>query len=241
MWPVMKQFWLILAAVLGLAATSVPASADLLFTLNQGGGAFSTPGNYGTVRLHQNGTGATAYVTVTVQLASGATFAGTDAGYAIAWDIRSSSGCSGNACYPGPTLSSVTVTSANSANFTPTQTNASGDQNIKATPFTGGKCTQSGANCFEYGIDYKIGGSKGTDNKLIFDVKKTGGLVLTDFIANQNGYRFAVDIAFNHKTGNVAAKGDGVRVPEPQTWLLFIAGLAVLPLLQRRRRLARAT
>src|SRR5258708_7063564 len=102
----MKRFWLILAAFLGLAASAVSASADLLFTLNDPGGAFS-PGTFGTVNLHQVGSGSSAYVTVTLQLAAGDVFAGTGAGFAITWDLKSSSGCVGVTCYPGPALSAI--------------------------------------------------------------------------------------------------------------------------------------
>ena len=242
----MKRIWLILAAIMGLTASAVPASADLLFTLNQGGSAFSTPGTYGTVNLHQVGSGSSAYVTVTVSLAAGYTFAGTGAGYAIAWDITGD-----------PSLSSVAVTSSNHNNFT-VQNYHSG-HHYMASPFTsgGGSCSHSpySANCFNYAIDYDLNGSTGSDTSFVFDVKKSGGLLLTNFAANPNGYYFAVDISGNctssydshkHKyvttcdTGNVASNGPPVQVPEPKTWLLFIAGLAALPLLQRRRKLAKA-
>ena len=67
----MKRFWLILAALMGLAMSGAPASADVVYTLAKGGGAFPTPGSYGTVTLKQLGSGATAYVQVTVQLQNG--------------------------------------------------------------------------------------------------------------------------------------------------------------------------
>jgi hypothetical protein len=243
----MKRFWLILAASLGLMASALPASADLLYTLNQGGGAFATPGNYGTVKLHQVGTGATAYVTVTVTLAANEVFVGSAAGYAITWNITGA-----------PVLSSVTITSANAANFTVQNfdthdVTAPVYDRYKASPFTSGNCGPTTASCFMYAIDSNAtGSSNAIGTPLIFDVKKSGGLLLSGFAANSNGDFFAVDIGANchttvktgktecAKTGNVASNGPPVQVPEPRTWLLFLAGLVGLPLLHRRRKLARA-
>lgn len=224
----MKYFWLVLATFLGVAATAVPASADLQFTLNLGGGIAPTPGNYGTVTLHQLGAGTIAnpyHVQVTVQLAAGERFAGTGAGYPIAWNIT------GN-----PNLQSVTVTSANAASFT--VQNFSSGQNYKSSPFTGGSCNTPG-DCFEYAIAYNFNGSNGTETGLVFDVKKSGGLVLTDFSSTINGYFFAADIFRDNKTGVVASNGPGVRVPEASTWTISIAGLiglAGMAMLQRRRK-----
>src|SRR5690348_12652701 len=69
-WFVMKRFLLILATFLGLAATVAPASADISWTLNQGGSLGPTPGNYGTVTATQIGSGSSAYVQVTITLTS---------------------------------------------------------------------------------------------------------------------------------------------------------------------------
>ena len=230
----MKRFWLILAASLGLAATALPASADVTYTLNCGANPCSTTGNYGSVTLHQT---SASTVTVTVDLTTAATtetFAGTGAGYAITWNITSD-----------PTLSAVNITSANAANFTVQDFDPSDHsppapnyQRYKASPFTGGSCSFNDASCQMYAIDYNINGSGGSDNKLVFDVTLSSGLSIANFIANSAGYLFTVDISGGpcSPTCNVAAK-----VPEPATWLMFFAGLAGLTfMMQRRRKLARA-
>lgn len=243
---IMQRLWLILAAFLGLAAMTVPASADLQFTLACNSIACGAPTNYGTVKLHQVDS---THVTVTVQLAAGVAFAGTGAGYAISWDLKSSSGCVAAACYPGPALASVTIDALtpNPGNFNPPTTVAelSGVQNYKNSPFTGGACG-AGSDCYEYGIDYGPSGGGGTDQKLVFDITTNSAVLLTDFNSNPSGFKFVSDISLNGGSGGtfvVGAKGDGVKVPEPETWMLFFAGLVgltALNVLQRRRKLARA-
>jgi hypothetical protein len=218
-----------------LAVTVLPASADVTYTLGCAADPCTTVANYGSVTLHQT---SSTTVTVTVDLTTASateTFAGTGAGYAIAWNVTGD-----------PTLSAVNITSSNAANFTvqnfdPSDHSAPGPnyQRYKATPFTGGSCSWNNANCFMYAIDYNINGSGGTDNKLVFDVTLSSGLAIADFIGNAVGYLFAVDVSGAgpcSPTCNVA-----VKVPEPQTWLMFLAGLAGLTLLAlRRRKLARA-
>ena len=223
----MRRILLSLAAILALALSASPAAADALYTLNQGGSLGPTPGTYGTVNLHQVGSGSSAYVTVTVTLAAGSKFVGTGAGYAITWNIT------GN-----PALSSVTVTSANAANFTVQGFNpsAGGYARYKASPFTGGSCGATTASCFMYAIDYNISGSGGSDTSLVFDVKKSGGLLLSDFAASSSGYYFAADILFAGKTGNVASNGPPVYVPEPGTLMLVGAGIGGVAAYRRRRR-----
>jgi hypothetical protein len=66
---------------------------------------------------------------------------------------------------------------------------------------------------------------------LQFDVTKSGGLVLTDFVAD-DGFFFAVDIFRDNKTFVVASN---TFVPEPGTWMMLIAGLGTLVMLQQRR------
>ena len=221
----MRRFWFILAALAGLAVQAVPASADLVYTLNCNAAPCNVSGNYGTVTLS---TISSSTVRVAVDLAAtgavpGETFANSSAGYAITWDITGD-----------PSLNSVSVVSAltpHSGSFSPQ--NFTSGQGYKASPFTSG----TNGNDFNYAIEY--GGATGTDNKLVFDVTLNTGLVLTDFIKNPN-YRFAVDIAINGNTFNVASNGPGVQMPEPKTWLLLLAGLALLPVLQRRRKPIRA-
>jgi len=223
----MKRFWFVLAALLGLAVQAVPASADMVYTLNCNG-APCTGGaaghNYGTVTLQ---TVSSTKVRVIVDLAApGAAanekFASSAAGYAIAWDITGD-----------PALTNVTINSAtpNASHFS-VQSFAAGG-NYKASPFTSG----ANGNGFNYAIDH----TSGTDTKLVFDVTLSTGLALGNFIKNPN-YFFAVDISISGNTFNVAANQPGVKVPEPGTWTLSIAGmagLAGLVMLQRRRKWAR--
>jgi len=193
----MRHFWLILLSFLGLTAAAVPASADITYQLNCVSDPCTTTGNFGSINLHQNGSGTVLdpyYVTVTVDLTTASSaekFAGTGAGYAVTWNIA------GN-----PTLSSVSVTSANAGNFTvqnfdPSDHSPPGPnyQRYKATPFTPGSCSYNDAGCMMYAIDYNIGGSGGNDSKLVFDVMKSGGLVLSDFTANSDGYFFTADVS----------------------------------------------
>jgi hypothetical protein len=229
----MKRFWLILATFLGLATTTAPAFAALqaTYTLNCSTVACGTSGNYGSVTLTQVGSGSTAYVTVKVDLTTATnttTFAGTGSGYAIAWNLVGSS----------PT--SINITSANAANFTIQgfNTTASGYKRYKATPFTGGSCGATTASCFMYAIDYNIGGSGGSDKILVFDVKRTGGLSISDFnLGNSLGFFFASDVSGPcSPTCNVASN---TKVPEPGTLTMSIAGLMGLvgfAVLQRRRK-----
>ncbi len=249
----MKRVGLVLAAFLGLAATAVPASADLYFTLDNGGGIASTPGTYGTVQLHQNGSGIAGdvnnIVTVTVTLAAGELFVNSGAGSGFVWNITNN-----------PSLSTPVITSGNAAKFDTSGSYATG-QLFKATPFTGGNCGNSNGNCFEYSIGYTgNGASQATENTLKFDVTKTNGLLITEF-NNANGYYFAADVGLNctvttgvdkkgnptsntncGATGNIGTATPGV-VPEPGTLSMSVAGLAgltALTMLRRRRKPARA-
>lgn len=234
----MKQFWLILTVLLGLASTAVPASADIVWTLNQG--SLGTAGTiYGTVTAKQIGKGTNAYVEVTIALASTATtknfLIATGQHSGIAWDMS---------IVPG----AINIVSSNSAQFTKQALNGS----YADAPFTSG---QNGN--FQYAIKPKASsGGAGTETSIVFDLTKTGGLSLTDtlFTANKGGYYWAMDIGYacttnrsgkadcGNRTGVVAANSY-VKVPEPGTWTMSIAGLAGLAglsILKRRRKLVRA-
>ena len=222
----MMRLGLILAVLLGLAIQAVPASADMVYTLNCNAAPCVNPnGNYGSVTLS---TISSTVVRVTVDLTTAAvteTFANSGAGYAIAWDITTST-------KTDPSLDNVAINALtpNPGNFA-VQSFASGG-NYKAAPFTSG----ANGNGFNYAINYT--GATGTDNKLVFDVTLGTGLILDNFVTNPN-YRFASDISIQGNTFNVASNGGGTRVPEPQTWLMLLAGLLFLPMLQRRLKLAR--
>jgi MYXO-CTERM domain-containing protein len=240
----MKRFWLILTIFLGLASTAVPASADIVWTLNQGSlGPAGTV--YGTVTAVQKGAGAGQFVEVTITLASTATTknyllaTGTHTG--IDWDMS---------IVPN----AVTVVNSvnphsDSSKFDVQALNGSYDDQ----PFTSG-----GNGNFNYAITPKANsGGKATETSIVFDLTKTGGLVLTNslFTANAGGYYWAVDIGYacttgsngkadcGSRTGVIAANSYVVTTPEPGTWTMSIAGLAGLTglmALRRRRKLVRA-
>jgi MYXO-CTERM domain-containing protein len=239
----MKRFWLILTIFLGLASTAVPASADIVWTLNQGSlGPAGTV--YGTVTAVQKGAGAGQFVEVTIVLASNPAGNPPTKNFLIAsgshtgidWDMS---------VIPG----AINIVSPNSAQFTTQALNGSYDDQ----PFTSG-----GNGNFNYAITPKANsGGKATETSIVFDLTKTGGLVLTDslFTANAGGYYWAVDIGYacttgsngkadcGNRTGVIAANSYVVTTPEPSTWTMAVAGLAGLTgltVLRRRRKLVRA-
>jgi len=217
---------------LGLAATSAPAMADLQYTLNQGGSVGPTPFKYGTVTLKQLGAGTVGspfHVQVTVSLQPGEVFLTTGSHSGFTWNLVGL----GNP-------SSITITSANAGLFNPPSLTAGSHGN---SPF----------GSFEYAIENtNTGGDGGILGPLVFDIKRTGGLLLTDFSANSDGNFFGADIGTGctfasgkwgfAATGVVASNSPPVRVPEPGTWMLSMAGLAGLVglTMQRRRKMARA-
>ncbi|HKQ10186.1 MAG TPA: PEP-CTERM sorting domain-containing protein [Rhizomicrobium sp.] len=237
----MKRVWLILAAFLGLAAMAVPASADVVYTLNCSTVACGTTGNYGTVTLTQLGSGSGQHVQVTVLLAPNE-FAGTGAGFAINWNVTGNPSLTTSlACVVnGTTCLTTTANStvnAGTDKYDPAhfaiQDSTVGGKTYKASPFS---------DNWMYAIEtLQNGGKDSNDNKLVFDISKSGAAFVIGDFAPINGFMFAVDIFGGpcNPTCVVAAK----QIPEPQTWLLFFAGLAgltTLALVQRRRKLARA-
>ena len=229
---IIKRVWLIAAAFLSLAAMAAPASADAVFTLNCSDVACGSIGNYGTVTLKDLGSGSSAHVEITVNLkVAGNNFAGTGAGYGFAWNVT------GN-----PDLTTTLIpTDVNHPLLAGEIYNTSHFAIQDGTNPGFGYKMQPFGTSWMYAIEYtQNGGSAANDNKLIFDVTKAGGLTIANFTTD-NGFMFAADIwdGPSGPTFVVAAKG----IPEPQTWLLFFAGMAgitALMVLQRRRKLARA-
>jgi hypothetical protein len=239
----MKHYWLILAVFLGLASTAVPASADIQWTLSCSGSPCTGSNanhNYGTVTAVQKNVGGVKFVEVTITLAANNYFLATGSHIGIAWDMS---------VVPGALsiVSSVTPHS-DPTKFTQQALNGS----YADTPFTSG-----GNGNFNYAIKPKASsGGSATETSIVFDLTKTGGLSLSDtlFSHNNGGFYWAVDIGYNcvvpagkterkcASTGVVAANSF-VKVPEPGTWTMSIAGLAGLTglmALRRRRKLARA-
>jgi hypothetical protein len=237
----MKQFWLILAIFLGLASTAVPASADIQWTLNQGGSLGPNGVTYGTVTAKQVGTGTSAYVEVTITLAPNNYFLATGSHTGIDWNMS---------VVPG----ALNIVSSTNPHSDPTKfTKLALNGNYADAPFSSG---QNGA--FHYAIKpTATGGGAATENSIVFDLTKVGGLALTTglFTPNAGGYYWAIDIGLNctipaGKTEKKCNGGTGVvaansyvQVPEPGTWTMSIAGLTGLMglmLLQRRRKTVRA-
>lgn len=241
-WAVaMKRFWLILAAMLGLAASAVPASAAVVYTLNCTNAACSsTSTTFGTVTLNQTGAVGSEHVTISVSLASTYYF---NTSYALLWNFNS-----GDAATPAET---IVKQGGNQGNFT-VQNSGGANGEFAFSPFTTHASSCSGANspsCFDYAVKHNSNPSIfGADQTLSLDVTKSGGLTLGNFTANTLGFAFAASVTrctslvfnipscVNSQTFTVAAKA----IPEPATWALFFAALAGLTLLYRRRKLARA-
>jgi len=224
----MKRVWLILAAMLGLAATAMPASADVQYTLNCSGnaadcGAGNNNFNFGTVTL-STPNGLTS-VHVVVQLASGYRFSSTNNDDAFYWNAP-------------------TFALNNNQNIT----------NLTSTFDSNGLQNNGVRNAGSYfntgGFDYFVerDNSGGSPTSLSFDTTRTGGLTLADFAQGNDGgvFYFAAQIRTTASGSNlfwVASNKAGVRVPEPATMTLSIAalgGLMGLAILQRRRKLVRA-
>lgn len=227
----MKRIVLAMAVFLGAAVQAVPAAADVTYTLNCSDISCSPSGNYGSVTLHQLGSGSTSSVEVTVNLVTVMNnFAGTGAGFAVNWNIAGNPSLTthidahdaANDPLPPQTIYDTTHFAI--------QDNTQSGFTYKASPF---------GSDWMYAIDYTVSGGKASnDNYLIFDVTRSGGLVISDFVNNASGFIFAADIFGGpcSPTCVVAAK-----VPEPATWLMFFIGLAgVTWLVQRRRQMVRA-
>ena len=225
----MKRFWLILAAMLGLAASAVPASADVVYTFNCSGsaancGAGNNNFNFGTVTLS---TPVANSVHVVVQLASGYRFGGSNNDDAFYWNAPTF------AMNNNQNITNLTGT------FDSTGVQNNGTRNAGSYFNTGG---------FDYFVERDNSG--GSPTSLSFDVTRTGGLTLTNF-AETNGdnagvFYFAAQIRTTVNNSSlfwVASNKAGVNIPEPGTMTLSIAALGSLMglvMLQRRRKLARA-
>lgn len=226
----MKRVWLILAAMLGLAATAMPASADVQYTLNCSGnaancGAGNNNFNFGTVTL-STPNGLTS-VHVVVQLAAGYRFSSTNNDDAFYWNAPTF------ALNNNQNITNLTST------FDSNGVQNNGTRNAGSYFNTGG---------FDYFVERDNSG--GSPTSLSFDVTRTGGLTLGDFNEkngdNAGAYFFAAQIRTTTAFSSlfwVASNKAGVRVPEPGTMTLSIAalgGLMGLAMLQRRRKLVRA-
>jgi hypothetical protein len=226
-----------MAAIVAALLSAAPASADIVFTLDQSA-AFGGVGNYGTVTLHQV---SSTTVQITVTLTAGENFAGTGAGGALDFSItKLSPPCSvGSPCAnPIITYSSV----------------PSGFQGFQSHP------TAEAFHSADFGsFDYEVNcfstvvsggachGASGPSGPLIFDVSIPTGLLIgnlvtpSDFTQNSSGWLFAVDIfkancGLQACTGLVGTNGNNhTTTPEPASLLLFGGAIGGLAWMRRRR------
>lgn len=190
-------FTVVLAAVSAQAAT-------ITYTLDTNGcsgtGGCGT-GPYGTITLMDNGTGASAFVTVTETLAAGERYAGSGAGDALEFNVT------------GPiTITNITTNFAIGPAPDTASTFGTFLESVTCSTCQGGQ----------------VGNPAGP---LSFNVGSATGVTVSSFTANSGGFTFASDIFGNGNTGNVGVSGSGVvqsTTPEPATVVLTLAGLALL-------------
>jgi hypothetical protein len=225
-----SRIWLICVALVASLAWAAPASASLLYTLDQSGVGGPTGATFGTVLLDQIDANT---VRVTVTLNAGENFAGTGAGKALTWDLLN---------HP----LTVTVTGLPTGFAFKLAVAGTPGEVYGASPFGN---FQYAVTCWDHAGDIPGGackGGNGPTGPLVFDVHLSTGLSLTDFVGNSSGYVFAVDIFQQSCNGNrgctgvVATNGNGTNVPEPASLLLFGVGLGGLAAIRRRRKLAKA-
>ena len=198
------------AAALGMSAMALPALA-IDYTLDNGGSAFATPGNYGTVSLAQDGTS----VDFSVTLAPGFNFVTTgNANSHVLFGFNATGVSTGDVSG---------ITAGNGGTFSvgaPATGSPFGD-------FTLGIYCTSCAN----------GGPGATTPPLTFTVANA---VLADFNflstnGNPNAY-FTADVISGSTTGQVGATTVVPGVPEPESYALMLGGLGVIGFIARRRK-----
>jgi PEP-CTERM motif len=213
----------LLGAVGMAAAYAGPAKADLIYTLNIDGCGSGCGGNIDYGTVTLHQVDVDT-VSVTVNLSSGIEFVATGAGDSLVFNVDKA-----------VTLSNITTGFAQDPS-NPVHVGFFGSFGI------GVDCTTGCGN----------GGSNPNPGPLFFDSADGGGLSVTDFVANKDGFFFASDIANTNlagaPTGNVGSNGptctgdcggpsgSGEDVPEPQTMAMFGTALLGLAVLRRRKR-----
>jgi hypothetical protein len=206
-------------AILLVLTVGLSSANTILFTLDQNGcsgsGGCGT-GPFGTVSITDNGSGASAFVTVTETLAASEWYVGTGAGEALEFNVAGA----------------ITIT-----NLTPNF--IIGPAPDKASTF--GTFLES-VRC----STCQGGNASNPSGPLSFNVGSATGVTTGSFIDNTGLYFFASDIFGNNKTGNVAAKGGvctdcggGTTLgdsPEPLSMFLMGGGLLGVGIFGKFRR-----
>jgi len=80
------------------------------------------------------------------------------------------------------------------------------------------------------------GGSNPENGPLSFDVFDATGLSLSDLIPTGKGFYVSADLLVGGKTGNVGGNRMVPAVPEPETYVMLMAGLGLMGFVARRRK-----
>ena len=199
-------------AILLVLTIGLSSANTILFTLDQDGctGGCLT-GTFPTVTLTDNGSGASAFVTVTETLAASEWYVGTGAGEALEFNVAGA----------------ITIT-----NLTPNF--VVGPAPDKASTF--GTFLES-VRC----STCQGGNASNPAGPLSFNVGSATGVTTGSFIDNTGLYFFASDIFGNNNTGNVAALGGGGGTtqgdsPEPLSMFLMGGGLLGVGIFGKFRR-----
>jgi hypothetical protein len=112
---------------------------------------------------------------------------------------------------------------------------------VGGSPFSLNTAGGSNTPYGDYGVAIDSSAGNGSANgyfgDLLFTLTRVGGLSTDDFIANAAGWYFSADLSNGTNTGAQAWTRTSTtqEVPEPLTLSLFMAGLAGVTVMRRRR------
>jgi len=183
------------------AALALPARSDLIYTLTQDGCSGNCGPQAGGFGTVDLSQISSTEVQVTVTLSHGNKFVKTGNHDALTFDVSGAA---------------VTL-----SNFTTGFSQDSSPSNPPFNPFS------DGVTCSGCGP----GASSPLPGPLVFDVTRSGGLSVNNFVANSDNIYFASDIisGTSGKTGAVGAQGPGaLTTPEPSLYLMLALGLIAI-------------